>query len=196
MRLRLVKEPFDHPDYIFELKHDGFRALVYLQNHECNLISRNLKNLRFASLKAALEALPVQSAIIDGEIVCLDDQGVSRFNRLLSRTAEPVLYAFDLLWLDGEDLRGWPLISRKEHLYDLLRSSECPRIVYAQHVEHHGKRFFDEICARDLEGIVAKRKLSVYKEDGTGWLKIKNRSYSQAEGRHELLTAKRRGTPN
>ena len=79
MRLRLVKEPFDHPDYIFELKMDGFRAIAYLQNGECKLISRNVKNLRFESLKNALADLPVQSTIIDGQIVCLDENGVSQF---------------------------------------------------------------------------------------------------------------------
>jgi hypothetical protein len=56
------------------------------------------------------------------------------------------------------------------------------------HIEQHGKRFFEQICARDLEGIVAKRKLSIYKDDGDGWLKIKNPAYSLADGRHELLT--------
>jgi ATP-dependent DNA ligase len=63
--------------------------------------------------------------------------------------------------------------------------------MYAQHIDGAGKQFFQEICRRDLEGIVGKRKLSVYKDDGIGWVKIKNRKYSQAEGRHELLTKKR-----
>lgn len=71
-------------------------------------------------------------------------------------------------------------------LVEMLR--KCGRLLYAQHVEGCGKRFFDEICARDLEGIVAKRKLSVYRDDGNSWLKVKNRAYSQAEGRHELLS--------
>ena len=64
-------------------------------------------------------------------------------------------------------------------------------MIYAQHVEGEGKQFFAEICARDLEGIVAKRRLSVYKDDGNAWIKIKNKTYSQAEGRHELLTQRR-----
>ena len=68
MRLRLVREPFDHPDYIFELKHDGFRAVVYLQARECKIISRNQRNLGFESLKKALAKLPVETAILDGEI--------------------------------------------------------------------------------------------------------------------------------
>jgi bifunctional non-homologous end joining protein LigD len=125
MRLRLVKEPFDHPDYLFELKHDGFRAVTYLQNGECKLISRNQKNLRFESLKAALGKLPVRNAILDREICCLDEHGVSQFNQLLNRKAEPVLYAFDLLWLDGEDLRRSPLTERKDRLKTLIQSSRA-----------------------------------------------------------------------
>jgi bifunctional non-homologous end joining protein LigD len=156
MRLRLIREPFDHPDYIFELKHDGFRAITYIQNGECKLISRNLNNLRFNSLRAALATLPVKEAIIDGEIVCLDGQGISQFNRLFNPKTEPVLYAFDLLWLDGEDLRQYPLIARKERLSDLITSGNCPRIVYAQYIEGYGKQFFGEIFERDPEGIVAK----------------------------------------
>jgi bifunctional non-homologous end joining protein LigD len=190
MRLRQVEKAFDHPDYIFELKHDGFRAVVYLQKGECKILSRNLNDLRFASLKEALAKLPVQNAILDGEIVFLDKNGVSRFYQLLGQ-GTPIFYAFDLLWLNGEDLRTKPLLERKETLHALINSSTCTRILYAQHVERYGKRFFKEICGRDLEGIVAKRKRSVYRSDGIGWLKIKNRSYSQAEGRHELLTRKK-----
>ena len=188
MRLRLVREPFDHPDYIFELKHDGFRAIAYLQNGESKLVSRNQRNLGFESLKKALAKLPVQTAILDGEIVCLDGKGVSQFNELLSRKSEPVFYAFDLLWLDGEDLRQMPLVERKKRLARLVRAAKCSRLLYAQHIEQHGKGFFAEICARDLEGIVAKRKLGIYKDDGNTWLKVKNRTCSQDEGRHELLT--------
>jgi bifunctional non-homologous end joining protein LigD len=97
MRLRLVREAFDHPDYIFELKHDGFRAIAYLQNGESKLVSRNQRNLGFEALKRSLAKLPVETAILDGEIVCLDERGVSQFNQLLSRKVEPVFYAFDLL---------------------------------------------------------------------------------------------------
>jgi ATP-dependent DNA ligase len=68
MRLRLVQEPFDHPDYIFELKHDGFRVIAYLQHGGCKLVSRNQRNLGFEALKRLLANLPVRNAIIDGEI--------------------------------------------------------------------------------------------------------------------------------
>ena len=165
--------------------------MVYLQNGDCKLISRNLKNLWFESLKTALGKLPVKNAILDGEIVVLDERGVSQFNHLLNHKAEPVLYAFDLLWLDDEDLRRLPLVERKSRLSALVQASRCERILYAQHVEGEGKRMFEETCARDLEGIVAKRRLGIYKDDGNAWLKVKNRSYSQVEGRHELLSLKK-----
>jgi bifunctional non-homologous end joining protein LigD len=116
---------------------------------------------------------------------------VSQFNRLLSRKAKPILYAFDLLWLNGEDLRALPLMVRKDRLWQLLRRTDNGRMLYAQHIEGAGKQFFQEVCERDLEGIVARRKHSIYRDDGTGWLKIKNKNYSHAEGRHELLTRSR-----
>lgn len=157
--------------------------------------SRAISALRYESLGKVLAKLPVQDAIIDGEIVSLDANGVSQFNQLLSRKSEPVLYAFDLLWLDGADPRPLPLLERKQRLWALIQSGKCERIVYAQHIEAEGKRFFEEICARDLEGIVAKRKSGIYKDDGDEWLKVKNRTYAQAEGRHELLTHRKLPRP-
>src|SRR5215469_16764549 len=131
MRLRLVREPFDHPDYIFELKHDGFRAIAYLQNGESKLVSRNQRNFGFETLKRSLAKLTFENAILDGEIICVDAQGVSQFNQLLSRKGEPVLYAFDLLWLDGEDLRRRPLVERKKRLAQIVRAAKCPMLLYA-----------------------------------------------------------------
>jgi bifunctional non-homologous end joining protein LigD len=147
MRLRLVREPFDHPDFIFELKHDGFRAIAYLQNGESKLASRNQRNLGFEALKRSMAELPVENAILDGEVICVDAKGVSQFNQLLSRKGEPVFYAFDLLRLDGEDLRRMPLVERKKRLARLVRTAKCSRLLYAQHIEQHGKSFFAEICA-------------------------------------------------
>ena len=152
MRLKLVREAFDDADSIFELKHDGFRGLVYLEDQQCRLVSRNQRGLKFASLETALAKLPVDSAILDGEVICLDQNGVSRFNQLLNRKTEPVFYAFDLLWLNGEDLRQLPLIERKARLGKFIRSAKCDRLLFAQHIETTGKRFFQEICAGDLEG--------------------------------------------
>ena len=195
MRLRLAKDPFDHPDYIFQLKHDGFRAIAYIDRGDCRLVSRNLKALPFKALRASLAAMSVtDNAILDGEIIVLDNSGVSQFNSLLSRKGEDaaVFYAFDLIWINDTDLRESPLVERKERLLELVRKSRCQRLLFAQHIDGAGKQFFEHVCARDLEGIVAKRKMGSYKDDGNAWLKIKNPSYSQAEGRHELLTRKKK----
>src|SRR5580765_8495660 len=170
MELRLVGDAFDHADYVFELKHDGFRGLAYIERGECRLVSRRWRGLKFPSLAAALARIPAESAILDGEIVCPDEQGVSQFNQLLSRKAEPVFYAFDLLWLDGADFRELPLIERKHRLAQLIRASSCPRLLYAQHIEANGKQLFQEICSRDLEGIVAKRSRSIYGASRSAWL--------------------------
>jgi bifunctional non-homologous end joining protein LigD len=190
MRLRLVKKPFDDSDYIFELKQDGFRATAYIDEGECRLLSRNLKSLPFKSLCASLAVLAVPNAILDGEIIVLDNKGVGQFNALLTGKGREMalFYAFDLLWLNGTDYRRTPLVERKAQLSEFVRRSRCPRLVYAQHIDGAGKQFFREICARDLEGVVGKRKTGLYREDRPDWVKFKNRSYSQAEGRHELLT--------
>jgi bifunctional non-homologous end joining protein LigD len=188
MRLRIAK-PFNDPEYIFELKHDGFRALAYVEEGTCRLVSRNSNLFKsFASLKASLGKLRVQNAILDGEIICIDGHGISRFNQLFSRQGTPVFYAFDLLWLNDEDVRNHPLIDRKERLRELIDRNKPERIIYAQHVEREGKLLFEEVCNNDLEGIVAKRKHCIYKSNSIGWLKIKNPRYSQAEGRHEMMT--------
>jgi bifunctional non-homologous end joining protein LigD len=168
MRVRRIPDAFDDPEFVFELKHDGFRLAVYVEDGQCWLVSRNQKNLKFESLKKELAKLPVKSAVLDGEVICLDRNGVSRFNALLKSNVEPILCAFDLLWLDGEDLRKRPLIVRKERLQRLIQSSDTIRILFAQHVEGRGREFFKEICQRGLEGMVAKRKHSVYKDDGDG----------------------------
>jgi bifunctional non-homologous end joining protein LigD len=167
MRLTLRAKPFDHPDYLFELKHDGFRAIAYVEGGESKLVSRNSNAFAsFATLRKSLATLPVKNAILDGEVVCLDANGVSQFNELMSRKCKPVFYAFDLMWLDGEDLRNLRLVERKQRLRALVAKGSCSRLIYAQHIEGQGVGFFEEVCRRDLEGIVAKRKRSVYRSDG------------------------------
>jgi bifunctional non-homologous end joining protein LigD len=192
MRLTRVAKPFDDPDYLFELKHDGFRAIAYVEGGGCRLVSRNSNQFKtFGTLRESLAKMPVQNAILDGEVVCLDSNGVSQFNQLMSRKGQPIFYAFDLLWLDGGDLRKLPLIERKGLLRELIQHSGCERLVYAQHVEGQGIGFFEEICQRDLEGIVAKRKTGIYKNNGLGWKKIKNPKYSQSMDRGDLFKPRR-----
>ena len=177
---------FDDPDCIFELKHDGFRSLAYLENGQCRLISRRRNTYKsFEVLREALSGLKAHSAILDGEIVALDSSGVSQFKELLYRRGRAVFFAFDLVSLDGVDLRQTPLIERKKKLQRLIQRSECSEIIFAQHVERYGKLLFQAVCERNLEGIVAKRKTSVYAEHG--WLKIKNPQYTQSESRREMF---------
>src|SRR5262249_33656805 len=110
--------PFDHSDYLFELKYDGFRAMAYLRDRTCEFVSRNKHVFGgFRTLCAWLaDNLRVGNAIIDGEICCLDESGIPRFNDLTTGARDPYFAAFDLLWLDGEDLRSLPLIERKKRL--------------------------------------------------------------------------------
>jgi bifunctional non-homologous end joining protein LigD len=178
MALTRIAAPFDNPDFVFELKHDGFRSLAYIADGRCSLVSLSKTYYqRFDSLKTALAKLKAKTAILDGVLVCLDSEGKSRFNLLLRRRAEPAFYAFDLLWLNGNDLRQLPLIERKIRLRKLIEKSDCERITYTQHIEMCGCVLYRAICKKDLEGIVAKRRDSVYSVSGH-WLKVLNPNYT------------------
>ena len=188
MRLSRIAAAFDHPDFLFELKHDGFRCLAYISENRCELVSRKKNHYKsFDSLKTALANLRAADAILDGEIVCLDSEGRSLFNQLLYRRAEPAFYCFDLLWLDGRDLRALPLIERKKRLRHLIAKNGCKLIIFAQHIAKHGTALYREVCERELEGIVCKRKDGMYSSAGQ-WLKVLNPNYTQHSGRHEKFT--------
>jgi len=182
-----IQAPFDDPDFVWELKHDGFRAMAYIEDGACHLISRkNIVYKSFAGLSRALAGLPVKSAILDGEIVCLDADGRSQFRQLMRRKSQDVsFYAFDLLWLDGVDLRPLPLLDRKQKLQRLLKGR--PGLLYAVHVPVKGVELFQVICREDLEGIVAKHKLAPYASKPQSWFKVLNPDYSQARGRKDLF---------
>jgi bifunctional non-homologous end joining protein LigD len=145
----------------------------------------------FASLKQSLSELRVKSAVLDGEIICLDASGKSIFKDVLHRRGEPIFYAFDLLWLNGHDLRGLPLLERNDKLQRLLDDHRPERVLFAKHIEKYGVAFFRAVCESDCEGIVAKRKDSTYSAHGRAWIKIKNPSYSQGVGRRELFDGMR-----
>jgi len=187
--------PFTHRDYLFEIKWDGFRSLVYLDHGRCRLVSRNENEFKsFSSLNAALaNALKEHAVVLDGEIVCLDDDGKPQFYDLRFRRGEPRLCAFDLLWCDGEDLRYASLVERKQKLRALLPESD--RVFFCDHVEQFGESLFNLACRNDLEGIVAKRKYDPYLL-ATKWLKIRNQNYSQWAGRHELFERERESDPD
>ena len=157
MRLSRRLKPFDSANFIFEIKHDGFRALAYIENGECRLVSRNGNRFHnFGALEYWLaKELKGREAIIDGEIVCVDDHGRPIFKDVLFRRRECRFFAFDLLWLNGEDLRGLPLIERKARLKKLIGTKKSV-VLYVDHVEQRGREVFEIACKLDLEGIVAK----------------------------------------
>ncbi len=112
-------------------------------------------------------------------------EGRSIFNELLHRKGNPIFYAFDLLYLNDRDLRQMPLVERKKKLRALLEKNDVPDVVCGKYVEGRGVDLFREVCQRNLEGVVAKRKAGTY-STVSGWLKIKNPNYTQSE-RHELF---------
>jgi len=191
MHLAQRPQPFDHPDWIFEIKYDGFRALAYIEDGECRLISR--KNHEYKSFHALREGISsfiaVENAIIDGEIVCLSEDGHPQFYELMRRRNEPFFCAFDLLYLNGEDLRELPLHERKKRLRKVITRSKNSRVLFSDHIEANGREVFRAACRMDLEGIVAKLKNAPYvaEQRRSTWIKIKNPHYTQAEGRHEFF---------
>src|SRR5437763_3081890 len=148
--------PFDDPEWLFELKYDGFRAIAHVEFGRCSLLSRN--GHPFASFQdLALQignALIPRSAVIDGEIVCLDTDGKPQFYELMLRRGKPCFVAFDLLTSNGKDLRHERLLDRKHELRQIIGGA--PSIIYADHVQECGTALFEKACELDLEGIVAK----------------------------------------
>src|ERR1700674_3397844 len=133
-----IAAPFDHPDCLYEIKYDGWRCVARIESGIVQLISRKQNVYKsFAPMASALAKLPVKNAIIDSEIVVLDAEGKSVFADLMRRRrAEAVLACFDLLWLDGIDLRQMPLLERKARLRTLIHSSE--RTLFVDHAEAKG----------------------------------------------------------
>ena len=118
--------------------------------------------------------------------MCVGPDGRPVFNQLLYRRGYPYFYAFDILWLNGCDLRNLPLVQRKQELRRLIPKQLFP-VLYTDHEDGHGAQLYEAACSLDLEGIGAKWKYAPYVGDdvATSWVKIKNPAYSQAQGRHE-----------
>jgi bifunctional non-homologous end joining protein LigD len=157
------KEPFDDPEWLFDFKYDGFRAVCYLERGRCGFISRNGNVFsRFEALGDQLAAiLQIDEAIIDGEVIAADEARRPQFFDLLRGAQAPAYVAFDLLWVDGADLRSLPLSERRQRLQAVL--PEASAIVSeALSVTGRGCELFDLMCVNDLEGIVAKRLADRY----------------------------------
>ncbi len=200
-----IEKPFDGPEWLFELKWDGYRAIAFLDGGKVRLVSRNQNDLtpRYPELKDMGKFIQAKTAILDGEVVALDEEGKASFSLMQQRTGfrpggkraagnadVPVLYyAFDLLYLDGYDWRRVPLEERKHKLASLLVAGDAVR--FSDHYEERGKALFDLAQKTGLEGIVAKKRASFYEERRSReWLKIKIRhriecvigGYTEPEG--------------
>src|SRR3981081_3126953 len=180
-QLTLFRTAFNYPDFIFELKVDGFRSLASIDDGVCELVSRRRNPYKsFRELANSLGKLKVENAIIDGELACLDSEGRCIFNELMFRRGCPIFYAFDILYLNDRDLRRLPLIERKEKLRSVIEKSALPDVLCGKYIEARGVDLFNEVVRRNLEGVVAKRKTGTY-ATVSGWLKIKNPNYTQSE---------------
>jgi bifunctional non-homologous end joining protein LigD len=182
-----VEKPFDNPKWLFEIKWDGYRSVAFLENSKARLMSRNHNELtaRYPELTVLPDFVKAKSAILDGEVVALDDQGRASFSLMQQRTgirqhgrtkaANPdipiVYYFFDILYLDGYDLHKVSLIERKQLLQQVITTSDLIR--YSDHFEK-GTKLFEAAKKNGLEGIVAKRRESCYEERRSDeWQKIK-----------------------
>jgi bifunctional non-homologous end joining protein LigD len=177
MKAVLADEPFSDPAWIFERKLDGIRCLAHRDRAGVRLLSRTERSMNadYPGVVEALEAEPHQDFVVDGEVVAFDRRGVTSFSRLQRRGRERVaifFYVFDLLRLDGEDLRPLPLRDRKARLRSEFRFEGPVR--FSPHRNEQGEKLFREACARGLEGLVAKRADSPYRAARSrDWLKLK-----------------------
>jgi bifunctional non-homologous end joining protein LigD len=172
----------DGPDWIHEIKHDGYRLIVQRESNRVRLFTRNGHDWtdRFPLIVDAALRNRSTSFVIDGEAVLLGEDGVSDFNGLHSRrhNDQVKLYAFDILALDGDDLRPLPLYLRKEHLARLL--ARRPEGIFVSDFEQGeiGPELFVQACKFGLEGMVSKRRDRPYRAGRSpDWIKVKNRSH-------------------
>jgi bifunctional non-homologous end joining protein LigD len=185
-----TEKAFDNPDWLFEIKWDGYRAVAFIEGGRVRLVSRTQNDLtaQFSELGSLPQFVKAQRAILDGEIVALDEKGRPSFSlmqqrtgfqagkrRLPRREGVPVIYyAFDLLYLDGFDLRRVVLEQRKQLLQERIEAGKSDIVHYSDHYPEKGLDLFEAAKQRGLEGILAKKRRSVYEEKRSrDWLKIK-----------------------
>jgi bifunctional non-homologous end joining protein LigD len=173
-----AKAPLSGPGWLHEIKHDGFRILARRDSAGVRLITRNANDYtdRFPFIATAVAELPVKSCLIDGEAIVCDENGLAVFDLIRRDGAgeRAVLSAFDLLELDGKDLRRKPIETRKALLAKLLKGQQMS-IVLNEYYEEDGAVVFQQACRLGCEGIVSKRLGSVYRRGRSPlWLKVKN----------------------
>lgn len=171
-------KPFDDPDWIFEIKWDGFRAVAEVGGG-VRLYSRNALNFfdAFPDVVEELQKIKPE-AVLDGEVVALNDKGLPDFQNISlaagDQSLHVVYYIFDILQLDGKDLTELPLLERKMILRKTIKDG--PHVRYCDHVVGEGKKFFKVVAKKGMEGLIAKKADSPYAR-GTrskSWLKVKN----------------------
>ena len=188
MLATLMDEPFSNPEWIFETKWDGFRAVCLIENNHARFVSRNQLDMthQYPELRSVGKQVKAKEAILDGEIVALDRDGRPRFQLLQPRVgrkhqgdvealvgrSQIVYYAFDLLYIDGYDLTACSVVERKAALEKILRPASFIKL--SEHIEGEGEAFFEQIEKFHLEGMMAKRAASPYlQRRSTDWLKVK-----------------------
>jgi bifunctional non-homologous end joining protein LigD len=182
MMAESAKAPFDAPDWIFEIKLDGYRAITVFDSAGTpHLWSRNglALEVKFPAIATAVSKLKLRSTILDGEVVAVDENGIPRF-QLLQRfqkqpTAPTLYYVFDVLWYKGDDITGKPILERRSVLERILKPAAG--IQLGSYIEAKGKALFNLTKEKGMEGIIAKRKDSIYRpgKRTSDWLKIKAR---------------------
>lgn len=186
MLATLVDDPFSNPEWIFETKWDGFRSICFVRSGKARFVSRNQIEMtpQYPELAAVGKQLDTKEAILDGEIVALDQAGMPRFQLLQPRVGRKsgiealrgkgqiVYYVFDLLYVDGYDVTSCPVVERKELLHRILRPASFIKL--SEHIKGDGEAFFKQIEKFHLEGMIAKRAGSPYvQKRSSDWLKVK-----------------------
>lgn len=181
MMARLLKSP-PRGHWLYEVKYDGFRALAFLSKGSVRLVSRNGKDLtgRFPRVSESLESLPLDNTVLDGEIVALDEKGVSSFQLLqayeLGHHTTPLFYyVFDIPQHQGEDLRALPLEARRARLTQVLQRKQHATLRLSENVEGEGNVLLEKARKLGLEGLIGKRAGSLYEAGrrSGAWIKLK-----------------------
>ncbi len=186
MLATLVDEPFDEAGWIYEVKWDGYRALGYINNGKAELRSRNNNNFneKFYPVYDALKSWEI-NAVVDGEIIVVNEKGLSEFHKLERWRSEAdgqlVFYLFDILWLDGFNLMELPLIERRKILAGVI-PDDHEMLKLSQNFDATGTAFFEVAEKLEIEGIIAKKMESPYVPDSRtkNWLKIKTGKIHEA----------------
>ena len=183
MLATLVKESFHRPGWVYEEKYDGYRILAYKEGRQVRLLSRNAKDrtVTFQHVAQAVSALAQETVLLDGEVVAFDRRGVSRFQllqnlSLQNERSEPHYAVFDILYLDGRDLRAEPLRSRRSELEKVLGKTTGKRLTIfpSARLALDGLKAYEIAKQKGFEGVVAKDESSLYIEGRSNkWLKFK-----------------------